>query len=99
MEVESKGKWSMQNCVKWSQFVITLVTILGIQAGLFTYMMDNHEKQPHEDAARKTQITEMKADIKDTSEKMADTREKVAAIDVKIDSLQKGIDEVKKLVR
>lgn len=99
MKSPSEGTWKMHNCVKWSQFVVTMLAVVGIITGTFAYIMQNHQNQPHENAARQTQIDEIKEDLKAVREESTQTRVNMGTISAKLDNVEKGINEVKALIR
>lgn len=90
MEAKARS-WKMENCVKWSQFIGTLLTIILVCSGVFVYIMKNHEGRPHVDAVEKTQFLELKTEMTTTREQMQQTRETMAKMSVKIDGLTKAL--------
>ena len=95
----SEGLKIMDNYVKWGQFVVVVIAVVGILTGLFMYIMEMHSERPHKDAATTHQIETIRVEAKETRESIVQTREAVAGMSAKIDNVQKGIEEVKKLIR
>ena len=86
----------MENCVKWSQLVTTLVAITVALAGVFTWMFNIHASRPHKDAATVQQVEVIRTELNADRESISQTRETMAGMNAKLDNIQKDLDEMKK---
>lgn len=94
----SKGT-RVENCVKWSQLVTTLVAVTIALAGVFTWMFDIHASRPHKDAATIQQMEVIRLELKESREGTIRTRETIAGMNAKLDNIQQGLDEMKKMIK
>ena len=88
----------MEGCVKWGQFVVVILAVVGILTGLFMYVMDIHSSRPHQDAATVAQVESIRQDNKESRKNMAITRESIAGMVQKMDNIQNSLDEMKRMM-